>query len=526
MNNNFSCKITLASIASGILAVGAIPAASRPNLVFLLADDMASASAGWMGNEQAKTPQLDKLASEGLVLRNHHNTTSICMASRVCIMTGNYEFVHGVNFGRGKLKKEQWALTYPMLLKQAGYRVGFAGKFGYSISGLNNPDDFGKLKDYPVNEFDWWAGWPSQGTYKTAGNEYLKQYAEKYPHSTRALGAAGADFISESVAAGKPFCLSISFKAPHSPMSSDPFFEQVYEGVVFNKPVNYGKEGSQHLAPQSGLGRQRSMFKSSYESDKDFQKTMGIYFRQVYGVDYAVGMIRDCLEKNGVADETILIFTSDNGYFLGSHEFGGKVLPYEEATKVPGIIYDPTRKHSHGKQTNGLTSGIDMAPTLLAYAGVEIPAGMDGKSLISVVEDENHRVREELYLTQVWNQNRDDIIGALTVLTEKYRYNYWYYANEKMPPSEELFDRKNDSHEMTNLASSPEATPALEEMRARYDAKLELWKKRRNPDYGYDRYDVLADRNVPWQDKEFIAKFMDYDSKKNVKGEKKVKKVK
>jgi arylsulfatase A-like enzyme len=483
---------------------GTVLADQRPNIIFLLTDDQRWNAGGYMGNTEIKTPNLDQLAADGMVFENHFNTTSICMPSRATIMTGKYEFITGVTFGRGNMKPEDWSRTYPMLLKRAGYYTGFAGKLGFDVDfpGAVKGDKYSLL---PVKDFDGWGGWPQQGNYRTEKNQYVAKYAEKYPHVTRALGAFSQDFIKTAAKQDKPFCLSISFKAPHGPQQADPAFDDLYdEGVIFSKPENYGMETGATRAPQSALGRQRVKSWLNYNTEERFQKFVNIYYRQIYGVDVAVGMIREELERLGLADNTIVIFTSDNGFFLGSHAFGGKTLPYEDGTHVPMIVYDPRNGSSHGKRTKAVTSGIDIAPTILTYAGAAIPAEMNGEMLQPIMNNPKARVRDQLLQIQVWSNTRDDVIGALGVVTEKYRYSYWYYANEEMAPTEELYDRINDRWERRNLAANPEHKETLETMRTFYDSNLEMWKELRIGEYGYDSYDRIADRNIPWQEKEFV----------------------
>jgi arylsulfatase A-like enzyme len=275
----------------------------RPNIIFMLSDDQRHDAVGFMGNTEIKTPHLDQLAADGMVFENHFNTTSICMPSRASIMTGKYEFITGVSFGRGNMALKDWARTYPMLLREAGYYTGFAGKLGFDVDfpDKKKGDNYSAL---PVNDFDGWGGWPKQGSYNTKRNKYLAHYADKYPHVTRALGAYAQDFIKDAAKQDKPFSLSISFKAPHSPKTADLLFDDLYKGVTFSKPPHFGLEHGEQLAAQSKLGRQRQDLWESYSTDEGYQENLSVYYRQIYGVDFAVGMIRDELEKQDLAENT------------------------------------------------------------------------------------------------------------------------------------------------------------------------------------------------------------------------------
>ena len=469
----------------------------KPNIIFLLTDDQAYYSTGSSGNKQVRTPHMDQLADEGVVFENNYVATAICMASRATIMTGMFEYKTGCNFMHGPLTREKFELSYPILLKNAGYRIGFEGKFGFAVTGEPEEDcpdtSYGCL---PVDDFDWWGGGLGMTTYKTADNKYMAQYAEKYPHSTRAYGAGARDFIRESVRLNKPFCLSVSFKAPHLPFTPDPVFDSVYAQVNFNPPLNYGRKAARHLATQSKLGRQYLRMSEMWDT-VHYQESLAKYYQLVYGVDYAIGMILEELENQGIADNTIIIFTSDNGYHCGAHSFGGKVLPYEEGAKTPLIIYDPRNKKHHFR-TNALTGSVDLAPTILELAGLEIPQNMDGHSLVPLLHDPESKVRDVMPVIQAWGSAPT---LSLSVVTKDWRYIYWFFA-ENIQPAEELFDKVNDPYEMHNLVTVNKVK--LNEMRKLYDAVVETWKKDAVPYGYYQQFGMLYDRNIEWEEKKAL----------------------
>jgi len=183
--------------------------------VLLLTDDQSYRSVGYSGNAQVRTPQLDRLAAQGVVFDAAYDTTAICMASRAQVMAGMYEYKTGCNFSHGPLSTDKWTQSYPVLLRRAGYYTGFVGKFGFSVKpNADDPSNYHNNEDLPMDSFDEWYGWPGQGSYKTSDNEFVARYAEKYPHVTRACGAASQDFIKNAKQKDQPFCLSVSFKAP------------------------------------------------------------------------------------------------------------------------------------------------------------------------------------------------------------------------------------------------------------------------------------------------------------------------
>ena len=456
-------------LALSILAGVCSGQADRPNIIFLMSDDQSTYTMGCYGNEDVQTPNLDRLSEDGVTFDNYYVTTAICMASRATVMTGMHEYKTGTNFDHGDMLKATWEKSYPVLLRASGYRTGFAGKFGFEIK--DGPE--GKRLPLPADDFDVWGGMPHKLFYKTASNPPVAKYAKEFPHSTLAYGAFGRDFIRDSVASGQPFALSISFKAPHRPTSPDPRFKEVYKGKRFTKPENYGRENGAHFSKQSQQDRQYERFKSWGYEDR-YDEVMATYHRQIYAIDVAVSMVREQLEASGVADNTVIIYTSDNGFFCGSHGYGSKVLPYEESTRVPLIVYDP-RHFNSGKhlRTDALTANVDIAPTLLALAGVEAPARMDGGNLMEVYDDVDTSIHDWIPLINVWGKKPT---RCLSVVTKDMKYIYWPYAEGAFEAKEELYHLEKDPLELVNIADNPEHAAQLERMRVRYDDALETWR--------------------------------------------------
>ncbi len=168
-------------------------AGPRPNIVFLMTDDQCFYSLGCYGVRDVQTPNLDRLAADGVTFDKYYVTTAICMASRATVMTGLVEYRTGCNFTHGPLLREHWSRSYPFQLRKAGYLTAFAGKFGFEVA--DSPRGTGSL---PSEDFDHWAGGPGQTSYKTADNPALAKYAEQFPHSTLAYGAFGSDFIRDA----------------------------------------------------------------------------------------------------------------------------------------------------------------------------------------------------------------------------------------------------------------------------------------------------------------------------------------
>ena len=498
--------ILLASCATHVIAASK---EKRPNIIVLMTDDQTYHSIAALGTSQVKTPHLDQLVHNGVSFVNHYATTSISMCSRACLMTGMYEYKTGCNFMHGPLSTDKFEKSYPVLLRQHGYYTGFGGKMGFATTDDQCANDSYHSYDVmPIDKFDSWAGGIGQTDYETAKNKYLKQYAEKYPHSSRAYGAYACDFIDEALATRQPFCLSLFFKSAHVPLNPDPFFDDAYRDTHFEKVPNYGRDKGQHLCKQSHLGRQ-FLYMFDEKVTTKYQQATKAYHQLIYGVDYAIGMILDKLKAEGIDDNTLIIFTSDNGWVLGSHGYGGKVLPYEEASRVPLIVYDPKAgKASRGAIAQTVAGNIDITATVLDYAGIEKPANMDGISFKKVVKNPSCSHRESLPLIQDWGTAQT---FAFSVVVDGWKYIYWPFG-DKMEPAEELFDMTNDREELHNVVHYPSNKMVLEKLRMIYDKQLQHWKENCVETGDYKAIATIMDRHIPWAEKAHLMPQRFYDN--------------
>jgi arylsulfatase A-like enzyme len=468
-------------------ALAAAPAA-KPNLVFLFSDDQTARAVGCYGNADVHTPHLDRLAREGVRFTNHYNTTSICMASRVNVLTGLYEYRHGCNFDHGDLERRVLNDSYAARLRAAGYFTGFAGKIGFDLKG----ETFEAFAPF----FDRWAGGPGQTFYETEKNTGIARYAAPHPHSSRAYAAWAADFFRDAQASGKPFCLSISFKAPHLPFTPDPADLAHYAGRTFARPPNYGVEHGRHLSAQARTSRAATGYR---EWITDYDRSTALYYALITGVDAAVGLIREALAREGLADNTVIIFTSDNGYSAGAHGFGDKVLPYEEAAKSPLIILDPRLPRAHaGAVSTALSANVDMAATIFALAGVPAPADLDGRNLAPLLTAPAGRVRDHLPLFNFWGVPSAQ---SLAIVAPGWKYIHWYFGGDGLTPTDELFDLSADPYEMKNVAADPRHAARLADLRRAYDTEVARIGPGAFRGHGYEPYAVLFDRTVSWDRK-------------------------
>ena len=231
----------------------------------------------------------------------------------------------------------------------------------------------------------------------------------------------------------------------------------------------------------------------------NYDRVMALYHQQIYAIDVAVGMIRDAVEEAGVADNTVIIFTSDNGFLCGSHGYGSKVLPYEEASRVPLIMYDPRSKDlAGGRRSEAVTGNIDFAPTILELAGLPVPDNMDGKSLLPLYEQPTSSIRDYLTLINVWGPKA---VHSLAVVSAEYKYVFWNYGEGDFDPTEELYYLTEDPLEQRNQASNAAHRTALLTLRSAYDRALDEWKDSAVPYHNYQRFGVIFDRTIPWSQK-------------------------
>ncbi|MBN2417361.1 sulfatase [bacterium] len=441
------------------LAFGGIKCSTpsrKPNILFLLADDQRNDMLGCAGHPILKTPAIDSLAAGGARFVNAFVTTAICAASRASILTGLYECTHGYTFGTPPLSAARMAVSYPALLRQAGYRTGFIGKYGVQTQGEGETEN--AMFDY----FSPHSSYP-----------YLKPQPDgSLRHETEICGDKAVEFLN-SLPGKEPFCLLVSFNAPHAadwdmehhypwPKAVD----GMYEDVEIPPP---------RLADPAICESQPDFLKTSmnrirwywrWDTPEKYQKNMRAYFRMVSGIDRVVGRIRDELGRLGLAGNTIIIYMGDNGYYMGDRGFAGKWSHYEEARRVPLIMYDPRRPgKEHGILPRCMALNVDITPTILDLAGVNVPASCQGVSLVSPTRGNRPRAwREDFFCEH--RMDHPDIPKWEGVRDTRYVYARYYEQN---PVHEFLHDLDTDPDELRNEAHNPAYRDILTGMRARCD---------------------------------------------------------
>ena len=421
----------------------------KPNVVFVLADDMRWDMMGCAGNPIIQTPHLDSLAKDGVRFENAFVTTAICAASRASILTGLYERTHRYTFGTKPVTAEHVAISYPVLLRKAGYRTGFVGKFGIGVPPGGAKEMFESFA--PLNPNPYWKKQPD-GTEK---------------HLTDIEGEKAIEFIN-ACKPDQPFCLSVSFNAPHAE-DNDPkqYFWQkevdhLYRDTKFPVPKTMTDEFFESRPAFLKDTESRVRFKWRFDEPKKYQEMVAGYYRMISGVDLVVGRIRAALKAKGFDQNTVIVFTADNGYFLGDRGFADKWYVYEYSVRVPLIVFDP-RAVKAGRVEAKMALNVDVSPTLLEMAGVAIPKELQGRSLVPLLKGEVPRDwRTDFFYEHLFE--RKNIPKSEGVRTERYTYVRWF---EQKPVVEELYDHLADFEQVKNLIADPKFSDVRDALRKR-----------------------------------------------------------
>jgi len=438
----------------------------KPNILFLLVDDQRNDTLGCAGHPIIQTPVIDSLAADGIRFRNAFVTTSICAASRASILTGLYERTHGYTFGTPPLSPENMAESYPALLKGAGYRTGFIGKYGVKTEGEPEPEMFDYFKPH--------SGYP-----------YFKEQPDgSLRHETEVCGDKAVEFLDGNPA-DQPFCLSISFNASHAadwdmenhfpwPKAVDGMYEdldiplpRLNDPAIFENHPDFLK---------TSMNRKRYFWR--WDTPEKYQMNMKAYFRMLSGIDRVIGRIRRELEERSQAENTVIVYMGDNGYYMGDRGFAGKWSHYEQSLRVPLIVYDPRLPASkRGKLRDEIALNIDVPATMLQLGGVEIPSGYQGSSVLPLVQDRSVRGwREDFFCEHLLDNS--DIPKWEGVRGKRYVYARYF---EQEPVYKFLHDIETDPDQLFNLAADPKYKDILvkmsercDELKCKYNRKVKI----------------------------------------------------
>ena len=427
----------------------------KPNIIFLLTDDHRWDALGVMGNTIIQTPNIDNLARQGLMFRNAYVTTAICAVSRASILTGQYLSRHKINDFNTSLNPEALRNTYPILLKEMGYKIGFIGKYG-----VGNP------KDQPKDQYDFWdcslKGQPDYELTDQNGN---------YLHHTDKVSKDISRFLSQ-YGQKSPFCLSVSFKAPHEQDGNPPRFivqdrfKDLYENDSIPLPETadpkYWNAFPDFFRTDDNIARKR--WEPLFSTPERHRSTVKNYYRLITGVDEVVGKIRDQLKEQHIDDNTIIIFMSDNGFYLGEHGMEGKWYGHEESIRVPLIIYDPRKGNAiQGEVSDQIALNIDIAPTILNLAHAKVPENMQGVDLIRLAKGDGKGLDRQEFFYEHTFMGSPGIPKVEGVVSRELKYMKFIEHGY-----EEVYDLKTDPLEKKNLAGDPAYQDEISKLKDRY----------------------------------------------------------
>jgi arylsulfatase A-like enzyme len=500
-----AAAIIIAVTVLSVDVMGQTQRGRRPNIIFIMTDDHAAHAIGAYGSRINKTPHLDRLAREGALLTSVFATNSICTPSRAAILTGQYAHINGVTmFNRFDSSR----MTVARLLQRGGYYTGMIGKW--------------HLGSDPVG-FDKWEILPGQGAYRnpvlyTAAGE--KTYTDRY--ATDVITDLALEFV-ESRPRDKPFFLMMHHKAPHRPWEPSDTHAAHFGAQRIPEPVTFWdsyatrtdalRENRQRVAADltnrdlklpappglegPDLAKWLASKPESVTIDRDgksmtltgealirwkYQRYMQDYLATVQSVDDSVGRVLSLLDKTGLARNTMVVYTSDQGFFLGDHGLFDKRFMYEESIRMPFLVRWPARIKA-GTKSDGLALNVDFAPTFLDVAGVPVSSEMQGRSLLPLLRDSTPSDwRTSMYYRYYHDPGDHDTRAHYGVRTRTHKLIYFWKKDQW-----ELFDLVNDPYELHNLYGEP----GQERLTAMLKQELARLKRDVRDD------DRLADEQLP-----------------------------
>lgn len=504
-----------------------------PNIIFIMSDDHAYQAISAYDNRLLATPNIDRIAEEGILFSNACVTNSICAPSRAVILTGKHSHINGKIDNRFPFDTTN--ITFPTLFQQAGYQTAMYGKLHFG----NNPkgvDDFMIL--------------PGQGNYinpkfiTPEGDTTITGYV------TDIITDLTLDWLQEERDPDQPFMLAYLHKAPHRPWWPRPDKFAEFTKKTFPEPANlfddYSNRGTaaktaemnllQHMmyshdskiypetveemgdlaAPKVPefnnsfyrpynraneeqkaqykpiLDSINTVFKTNWPKMTDeekmrwkFQRYMQDYLACISSVDDNVGRLLDYLEESGLAENTIVVYTSDQGFYLGEHGWFDKRFVYDESFKTPLMVRWPGVIKPNSRNDE-MVQNLDFAPTFLQAAGIDIPADMQGESLLPILKDEmDDWSREEVYYHYYEYPAVHQVKRHYAIVTKEYKLAHFYYDVDEW----ELYDRKNDPMEMNNVYDDPKYADVITDLKERLDALRVKYKDSPELDQQYiDKY--------------------------------------
>lgn len=436
-------------------------AADRPNIVFILADDVRWDDLGVTGHPFVKTPHIDRIAKEGVMFRNAFATTVICSPSRANILTGLQTRAHGIVDNTDRSPQSHRLATFPQMLQRAGYETAFVGKWHMGNDDTRRPG------------FDHWVCLKGQGSTFDPDLNVNGAAVKAKGYVTDVLNARALEFLRAPHA--KPFLLYFAHKAVH------PETVQRADGSLSDPNLSNFIPAERHKTLYAGakVPRRPNALEAPVRKPALLRQIPGLEplgpktgssddailnrLRMLAAIDDSVGDLLKQLEASGQLDRTLIVFTSDHGYFYGEHGLSvERRLAYEEGIRIPLFVRYPALIKP-GTRRNQMVLTIDFAPTLIEVAGAAAPAGLHGKSFARLFAANGPALRDA-FMIEHFSENvfpRTRQMGYRAIRTEAWKYIHYV----DLPDSDELYDLNRDPYEMRNLIASSGHAPELKRLR-------------------------------------------------------------
>jgi arylsulfatase A-like enzyme len=450
---------------------------SPPNILFIMSDDHASHAMSCYGSGINTTPNLDRISEGGMRLDNCFCTNSICTPSRATILTGTYNHVNGVTTLSTPMENRLQSVS--KLLRQQGYQTAIFGKWHLGTGPRHCPTGF-----------DDWAVLPGQGLY------HNPELIFKGPDggTRRTVQGYVTDIITDMCLdwlrqrdGGRPFCLMCHHKAPHRPWEPDEKHAHLFLNERIPEPEtlydDYSDRASAAAAAQMRLGvhmNERDLKCTINRTLPEpelrrwaYQRYIKDYLRVIASMDDNVGRLLDYLDESGLAEDTLVIYTSDQGFFLGDHGWFDKRFMYEESLRMPFIVRYP-RQVQPGTVNDDIVLNVDFAPMLLELTGAPVPAQMQGRSFLPLLRGETPADwRQAMYYRYWMHKAHHNVYAHYGIRTRRHKLIYYYSEalgqpgaiDESCPPDWELFDLQEDPQELHNVHGHPRYAETVRELK-------------------------------------------------------------
>ncbi len=453
------CLTAAATAAAPLLP--AQTSTRKRNVIFILTDDHRYDAMGFLHPQTwLRTPNMDKMAADGVHVKNAFVTTALCSPSRASILTGVYAHRHGIVDNNTAIPKGTH--FFPELLQKAGYKTGFFGKWHMGNGG-----------DEPQPGFDKWVSFRGQGTYLPSPNglNVDGKHVPQKGYITDELTDYALNWL-DTLPKEQPYFMYLSHKAVHSDFVPAERHKGVYAKEKFQPPKTMDPSGPNAQHRPMWVQNQRNSFHGvdfPYHSNLDIAEYYERYAETLLGVDDSIGRVFDALKKRGELESTLVIYMGDNGFSFGEHGLIDKRTAYEESMRVPMLARCP-QLFPGGRTVTDVVAGLDIMPTVLNVCGAAIPEGLDGRSMIPVLTGKGDpKWRKELLYEYYWERNFPQTPTMFALRTDRYKYIHYYGIWD----TDELYDLQEDPLETNNLIFNPERQPTIKNLNKRLFDTLE-----------------------------------------------------